>query len=50
MLDPQDSRYLSERKGSFCELYDHLLGAKCIIQLGLEIFNLGIRICELDES
>jgi hypothetical protein len=46
----QDSRYLSEHKGPFGELDDHLLSVKRIIQLVFEIFNLGIRICELDES
>jgi hypothetical protein len=46
----QDSCYLSEHKGSFGELDDHLLSVKCIIQLDFEIFDLGIRICELDES
>jgi len=46
----QDSCYLSEHKGSFGELDDHLLSVKCIIQLDFEIFDLDIRICELDES
>lgn len=46
----QDSYYLSEHKGSFGELDDHLLSVKCIIELVFEIFDLGIRICELDKS
>ena len=46
----QDSCYLSKHECSFGELDNHLLSAKCIIQLDFEIFDLYICICELDEG
>ena len=41
--------YLAKHEIPLGELHKHLLSAKCIVELELEVFDLEFRVTELDQ-